>query len=341
MIVKKMPILQGFPDLSSVKFLSNSIEFDCGKQPVFYDIETTGLSRNSTFLYLIGAVAKEKNDWFLYQWMAETLQEEPEILCEFFDFLKISSSTIQYNGSSFDQPYLEERYKKHNLPSPFGRLPGLDLYRELKPCKNLLKLCRMKQPDLEFFLGSTARKYCDGGTCIRLYQSYLKHPEPELAETLLGHNSEDLLGLGSIFSMLSYRCLFSGGFEPTEASLEQNQLLLRFRLPFAIPAPVSHRTENFSVVFQEEQGALMTETKEQKTRQYYRNWKDYDFIPGEDTAMPKSLSRYLDKSLKQPSRPETCYTWFSCGKSFLEDKEKQRQYLNSTLPCLLSFLPGM
>ena len=40
---------------------------------------TTGLSRNSTFLYLIGAVAYEENNWQMYQWMIENEEEEPEL----------------------------------------------------------------------------------------------------------------------------------------------------------------------------------------------------------------------------------------------------------------------
>ncbi len=38
--------------------------------------------------------------------------------------------------------------------------------------------------------------------------------------------------------------------------------------------------------------------EEGKLRQYYRNYKDYEFIPGEDMPMPKSITRYMDKSLK-------------------------------------------
>lgn len=46
MIVKKMPILQGFPDFETVKKLSNSVSFDCGnalffmisKPPDYHDI---------------------------------------------------------------------------------------------------------------------------------------------------------------------------------------------------------------------------------------------------------------------------------------------------------------
>ena len=56
MIVKKMPILQGFPDFETVKFFTGKFFQKYNFTPVFYDIETTGLSRILTFLYLIGAV---------------------------------------------------------------------------------------------------------------------------------------------------------------------------------------------------------------------------------------------------------------------------------------------
>lgn len=335
MIVKKMPILQGFLDLDSVKKMSNFISFDCGNFPVFYDIETTGLSRYSTFLYLIGALTQENNSWFLYQWIAENQEEEPGILCEFINFLKSATSTIQYNGKRFDQPYLEERYKKHNLPCPFKDLPGLDLYQELKSCKDLLKLDRMKQPDMEHFLGLDERIHCDGGQCIRLYKAYAKNREPALLEIITGHNEEDLLGLGRVFSMLAYRALFTGEYQPLSACFKDQDLILKFRLPFPVPAPVSKKGENFYITLENQEGALLVTPEEGRIRQYYGNYKDYDYIPGEDTAVPKILSRYMDRSLKKAATPENCYTWFVCDENFTEHKEKQSQYLNSTLPCLL------
>ena len=140
MIVKKMPILQGFPAFEAVKKLTKTQSFSERFVPLFYDIETTGLSRNSTFLYLIGAVAYEGNNWQMYQWMIENEEEEPELLKAFAVFLQDFSCTIQYNGDSFDQPYLDARYQIHGLSSPFTKLPSLDLYRELKPLKGLLKL---------------------------------------------------------------------------------------------------------------------------------------------------------------------------------------------------------
>ena len=43
MIVKKMPILQGFPDFETVKKLTKNHGFSEHFVPLFYDIETTGL----------------------------------------------------------------------------------------------------------------------------------------------------------------------------------------------------------------------------------------------------------------------------------------------------------
>ncbi len=336
MIVKKISISSGFSDFNSVKSLSNLISFDCGPVPVFYDIETTGLSRYSTSLYLIGAAVQENNNWILYQWMTENAGEEKELLCIFSDFLKNASSTIQYNGKSFDQPYLEERYKKYDIPSPFTGIPALDLYQELKPCKGLLRLEKMKQPDMEAFLGITARKHCDGGECIRLYKAYEKKKDSELKDIIMGHNEEDMLGLGRIFSMLAYPALTTEGYEPLSAFLEDGKLIIKFQLPAPVPVPVSKKGTGFYFTCEEKAGALAAEVINNKTKQYYKNYKDYDYIPQEDTAIPKILSRYMDKSLRRNARPETCYTWFLCDEIFLGDKEKQRQYLNHTLPCLLS-----
>ena len=102
MIVKKMPILQGFPDFETVKKLTRNHVFSEHFAPLFYDIETTGLSRNSTFLYLVGAVTYEENNWQMYQWMIENEDEEYELLKTFSKFLEKFSCTIQYNGDSFD-----------------------------------------------------------------------------------------------------------------------------------------------------------------------------------------------------------------------------------------------
>ena len=78
---------------------------------------------------------------------------------------------------------------------------SLDLYQLLKPCQSLLKLTRMKQPDLEKIVGIHNRKYVDGGQCIRLYRNFIKRQSKSLRK-LWEHNEEDLWGLENLSAAL-------------------------------------------------------------------------------------------------------------------------------------------
>lgn len=339
MLVKKMPILQGFPAFETVRELSGPRGFSEDFSPVFYDIETTGLSRNSTFLYLIGAAAFEDGQWQMHQWLGIGAEEEKSLLEEFSDFMKNFTCTIQYNGNSFDQPYLEARYQLHKLANPFEGIPSIDLYRELKPLKKLLKLPGMKQPQLEEFLGAVCREHCDGKECIRLYKKLEKRCQDTLIETVLGHNEEDLLGLGRTFSMLGYLGLFEGCYEVAAAEADGENLLVCLKPDTELPAQFSNGNENFYITGSSREIRLAVKTQGGRLKQYYEDYKNYDYLPGEDTAVPKALSAYMDKSLRVSARPETCYTWFACTRDFAEDFSAVKKYLKHSLPMLLKGLP--
>mgnify|MGYP002795813713 FL=1 len=337
MIVKKLPISADFPSFDIIEKMGEITGFEDNSEPVFYDIETTGLSRKSCFIYLIGAIAREGSGWVLCQWMAEDLTEESKIIHAFFDFIQNCTSLIQYNGSRFDQPFLEARAGQYNITSPLSGLSSLDLYKELKVCRSLLGLSGMKQPDLESFLRQSPRRFCDGGKCILLYKAYLHSKGSDLAGILLGHNREDLIGLGNITSMLGYRALY-GGIYTLSASEKGESYSALLSLPTPLPVPVSVETDFFSLEASENKARITVPVANGKLKQYYADYKNYDYIPEEDTAIPRAISQYMDKSLKKPAVPETCYTWFPCGDDFMKDHDRQLQYLRHTLPCMLSLL---
>ena len=332
MIVKKMPILQGFPDLEYVRKLSISPVQTCDFNPVFYDIETTGLSRNSTFLYLIGTVYHTGEGWQMCQWMAQSSQQEKELLTTFSSFLKPFTHTIQYNGDQFDHPYLKARFSAHQLDDPLYRLPSTDLYKKLKPVKALLKLPGMKQEQMEAFLGLSSRQHCNGGKCISLYENYTKTQNSALLSALLGHNQEDLQGLGHILKMLSYLCLLDGRYTCTDLIYTSDNLIFSLVLPYSLPVPFSNQIQDFYITGEEKKVKILINTYQGKARQYYTNYKDYDYIPGEDSVMPKSLARFMDKSLRKPASKTNCYTWFDCTGTFLTDSMMQKKYLSHILP---------
>ena len=338
MLVKKIPYFQGFSGLSEVSdFLLTHVKksYDC---PCFYDIETTGLSASGSFVYLIGAVIMTESGWMLWQWFAQNPDEEIMILKEFSCFLKNCDCTIQYNGDQFDQPFLEHRYAINKLPSPFRNTASLDLYKCLKPLKPVLKLTGMKQPDLEAFLGICSRKYANGRDCIRCYRRYLKTPTKEYAEESLEHNREDLTGLGQIFSMLRYLCFYDGHYQTEHCCLHQERLVFAVKLPEALPVPFSAGSEYFYLTAEKQRAAISIPCRNGRVRNFYPNPRDYVYLPDEDTVIPKSLSGGIDRSKRQPAKPQTCYTWFSCSESFLSNLNLQDTYLKKNLKILLSLL---
>lgn len=333
-----MPIFQGFPDFETVRRLACPRMKTEDFQPVFYDIETTGLSRNSTFLYLIGAVIFEDGQWQLCQWFGEGPADEKALLESFSAFMRKYTCTIQYNGDRFDQPYVETRCALHGLDTPFKEKPSLDLYLSLKPAKALLKLAQMKQPDMERLLGLGNRIHCDGKECIRIYRTYLKNKAPKACETVMGHNQEDLQGLGSIITLLAFLSFYEGNYTPVKAEFNGTHILMNLSLPHKLPVPFSNGKPGFYITGKDNEAKLSLEAAQGKLKQYYKNYKDYDYLPAEDTAVPKALSAYMDKSLRTPATPETCYTWFDCTGKFLENTSQQLQYLTHSLPCLLNAL---
>lgn len=335
MIVKKSIILEGFSDFEYINaILADNIKIPI-KQLVFYDIETTGLSSSSSYCYLIGAVKQENSSWELWQWMAEKPEEEVMALEEFSHFLEGSTAAAQYNGSRFDQPYLEGRYQAYGLPCPLIGLPALDLYQQFRPLAPFLKLTRMKQTDMEFFLGIPARANCDGKECIRIYRQYVRQKEKSLLKILFGHNAEDLSGLVRLLPILSYKCLFSGNYQIKNISYEENKLLFSLELPFETPKAVSNWNSDFYLSCEGKKIRLQITLCHSRLRLNYPNYKDYSYLPSEDTAIPKSLSKFMDRSLFVPATPETCYTWISCDDSFLSNPQKQKAYLQRQLPIFL------
>ena len=212
------------------------------------------------------------------------------------------------------------------------------MYLTLKPLKALLKLPALKQPCLEEFLGIRDRIYNNGKECIQLYKDFLKKRDAVMAEEILGHNLEDVLGLGRIFEMLSYLCIYDSEYEVTYAELDDENLILELTLPYKLPQKFSNGNEQFYLTGEKETIKFIIKTTDGKLKQYYANPKDYYYLPEEDTVIPKALGSGIDKKHRKAATKDTCYTWFTCSHIFLSDPLKQKQYLEHALPYLLNTL---
>ena len=157
---------------------------------LFFDIETTGLSPKNASIYLIGVAFLQDKKWTLQQWFAENTAEEEAILDAFLKFAAPYRKLVHFNGTTFDVPFVQAKCKKYGLDSPFPQMEQTDIYRQISPLKNLLKLPNCKQKTLEEYLGLNREDPFTGGQLIELYKVYRQERDHRLLEVLLLHNAE-------------------------------------------------------------------------------------------------------------------------------------------------------
>lgn len=318
MIIRELPV-----DLT----LHYPLEYDLDRT-VFFDIETTGFAAETTYLYLIGCICHRDSVFTLIQWFSEDPKEEKNLISLFFEFLKDYSVLLHYNGSGFDIPYLQRKCELHGLPYTFEALDSIDLYKSISPVKKLLKLGSYKQKSIEAFLNVSRKDVADGGELIQVYQSYIgkRHLErlirsripqtdrtipseaDELLHLLLLHNEDDVKGLVQICPILSYADLFTKPFHILQAGLDQSKLTIRFELANPLPVRVSYGSDMIYFTAYESSAQLTIQTYEGELKFFYDNYRDYYYLPEEDTAVHKSVALFVDKEFRQKAKPSNCYT---------------------------------
>ncbi len=284
---------------------------------LFFDIETTGFSGETSSLYLIGCACYRENHWQLYQWFADTEETEPELLHAFFSFLGDFSILVHFNGDSFDIPYLIKRCRHYGLPYDFSGVTSLDIYRKIKPYKELLGLESLKQKSIEQFLGIFRTDPYSGGQLIKVYQDYLTTGEDFLYNMLILHNKEDLEGMPLILPILNYCDMLEGRFSFAEQSSHtihdifgspETCLELTYESPCSVPAPWSVSDGTFTLSCDGNRLVCSISLTEGELKYFYPDYKDYYYLPQEDTAVHKSLGEFVDRSARKKATAATCYT---------------------------------
>lgn len=179
------------------------------------DIETTGLSPKHSSFVLGGLLTPESGGLKAEQFFAEDLSQEQETLRAFLDAFSETDVLITYNGKHFDIPFIKGRAGTKADDLPFE----LDLYLLIKSYAPFRKfLPNLKQKTVENFMGlwQGRKDEISGKESVDLYYQYLSRKEPEVKETILLHNHDDILQLYRLLRVLEksdlHRAMFHMGF---------------------------------------------------------------------------------------------------------------------------------
>lgn len=284
---------------------------------LFLDIETTGFTAKNSSLYLIGTAYHENGKWYVKQWFANTYEEEADILSAFFNFAMKYTHLIHFNGNNFDLPYLMQKCAQYNLPYSFNRFKGIDIYRRIAPYKAFLRLPNCKLKTIEQYLHIERKDTYSGGELISVYHEYVKEPTDFGLQALTLHNADDMKGMLQILPILAYYDLFNDALRPKKVqanyyhdiSGERHQeLIMKLSLPALLPHPLSGTANGCYFKGEANEGMLRVPLFEEEMKYFYSNYKNYYYLPDEDTAIHKSVSAYVDRNHRTQATAATCYT---------------------------------
>ena len=287
------------------------------EKALFIDIETTGFTARSSYLYLIGCAFYSAGSWYIRQWFAENYNEEATLLESFFTFAADYSHLIHFNGNNFDLPFMDQKCKQFNLPYTLERFEGLDIYRRIAPYRYCLKLPNCKQKTLEQFMNIERKDPFNGGELISTYHDYVKNPTDFSEKALMLHNEDDLKGMLELLPILAYNDLFNSEVKAKKvqanyykdlAGNKRQELLMTVVLPVALPKEFSASGNNCYFKGVGNEGQIRVPICEDELKYFYSNYKDYYYLPTEDVALHKSVASFVDKDHRVQATAATCYT---------------------------------
>jgi len=316
------------------------------KRALYFDIETTGLSARSSYVYLIGCAYKEDGAYCLTQWMTTEPGEEKELLRLFFEKAADYDLLLHYNGTGFDLPFLEKKAKRHCLSYPLSSLESLDLYAIARKLKPYLSTEDLKLKSMEQFFGFTRTDTFSGGDLIEVYAQFLglyrlnemtghsrEREVTALGHVLLLHNAEDIKNLPALTVLLFLQNLskeltterlqnataityneIPAFPEPDSLSVPTPAVLsVSYALPYTLP-------QNIEFLLAFDTGELSLQLSADGTvtlllpvvtgefKYFYPNPADYYYLPLEDCAMHKSVASFVEKEYRKKATTATCYT---------------------------------
>ncbi len=311
----KTIINQVNPEKYSIDLSKIGNPSDC----VFIDIETTGLSSEHAFIYLVGVAYQNQSslDYEIKQWLIQKPSEEEELLREVTDFISQYNILVHFNGNSFDLPFISARCKANAIDFSFDDFTGVDIFRRVSTLKHFLKLDNCKQKSVELFLGIDREDTYSGKDLIKIYREYSELPSDDKEQLLLLHNHDDMLGMLSILPILNYSDLFQGELHIKKVQtniyndvfgMQKKELILSFGLPSALPKPINYNAGGCYFSAKDKDGIIKVPLHHEEMKYYYANYSDYYYLPEEDAAIHKSVAEFVDKDFRIQATASTCYT---------------------------------
>jgi uncharacterized protein YprB with RNaseH-like and TPR domain len=173
----------------------------------YFDIETTGLSRDIDHIFMISLLKAVDGSFALTQLLCDDVSQEDNCIRDFFMHIGNCDTLAHYSGTAFDIPFIKAKIATYSLPYSFNSFNSIDVARELKRFQPRLGCADMKQFTVEKAAGFERDDTIKPQFIMGLYAKYIGYRklagfdseyEPMLEtyrKQLLRHAHNDLVGL--------------------------------------------------------------------------------------------------------------------------------------------------
>lgn len=279
---------------------------------VFFDIETSGLSPKTSFIFLIGLLFIKNDNLILRQYFGQSIKDEINVLNNFLEDISHYKQIYNYNGTSFDFPFIMQRLEINNIDYCLETYENIDLYKILIKNKGLLKLKRYKLKNIEEYLNINRIDNFSGREIVQQYRNYQTTKDNELRLSILLHNEEDVINLYRIMPILneiiSYKELESSKISNFKICLTDETVTFHgiinddyhtFNCENELYS-LNHNKNNkqFTLIFNNYAGEI-----------YYcfENYKDYYYFPELSQVIHKSVAKFYKEHKYIKADKDNCF----------------------------------
>lgn len=291
----------------------------CTEKDVFLDIETTGFSREHCRVYLVSLCHLKDDIIYSVQFLSDNDSDEEELLKEAFSAISDYASVVTYNGLAFDIPFLKRRAEILDIFCPIDEKKNIDLYRIAKNLHFLYEGVGLKLKSIEKFLGICRTDDKNGGELIEVYKKYISLQKSESPSNpyeieieshekeLLLHNYEDVKNLVPLMLLFEYQKLLKPKVSIEKFVITEKEIFFKGKTNANIPTPFFLKNDYCYLNFDGKNLKGTITLIDGKLRYYLPDYKNYFFLPEENTIMPKQFASAIPKDRRRPATMEECY----------------------------------
>lgn len=293
---------------------------------LYFDIETTGFSPDNTHLYAIGCCFIKDDNPIYRQWFLTNYNEEADLINSFLDFAKEYDILVHFNGLTFDITYIEKKCVSYNITCSLRHMKNIDIYKEFYSLKKYLDSDDCRQKTLEkLFCLNREDKY-NGGELISYYAAYISFSKLSsedaklqsniIFDKLFIHNFEDVSNLVILSNIVPVKKMLSSNINIINKMTECDMVKISFypidlsmKMQFT-DALFSHFHVNeplLSLKFENGVFELTLKILTSELKYYFKDYKNYYYLPLEDMAIHKSVGGYVDRQFREKAKKENCY----------------------------------